>query len=83
MSLADALATERDAQDKRGPKCAVCLVLDRLSPSEEEALTRALADETYTGAAIARALKGEGHGTIMPATINRHRRGECRRHRES
>lgn len=79
MSLAAALKSEKDRPDQRGPRCATCVLLGTLPDKEAEALRVALADETFSGAAIARALKGENYGSVTSTSIQRHRRGECRR----
>lgn len=57
----------------------MCVLLERLPESEADALNAALADEAYTGAAITRALKHEGYLAISPQSLQRHRRGECRK----
>lgn len=74
MSLAAAL--EAEAARKPGPRCTLCLVLDRLPESEAEALAAALAGDTMASAGISRALIREGHN-IAAVTVRRHRAGEC------
>ena len=73
MSLASALAA---SQVTPGPRCTVCTVFDKLSKDDAEALREALADATFTGAGISRALKSEGHN-ISGSSVMRHRKGEC------
>lgn len=74
MSLAAALAVE--AGRKPGPRCTLCVVLDRLPESDAAALTAALDGDEVTSAGIARALLREGH-KISAVTVRRHRAKEC------
>jgi len=74
MSLADAL--EREAVTSKGPRCAMCQLVDELPEADRAVLVTALADHRYTGAAITRALRAEGHQIAAP-TVTRHRKGDC------
>lgn len=75
MSLSAALAANR--KTLKGPICTVCTLVASLSPDDAKALQEAFADQGFTSAAIARALKAEGHD-VSPNTVIRHRKGECR-----
>jgi hypothetical protein len=75
MSLSAALAANR--KTLKGPICTVCTLVANLSPEDAKALQEAFDDFGFTSAAIARALKAEGHD-ISPNTVVRHRKRECR-----
>lgn len=75
MSLSDSLAANR--KTLKGPICTVCTLVAGLSADDAKALQEAFADPGFTSAAIARALKAEGHDASAH-TIIRHRKGECR-----
>lgn len=74
MSLAAAL--EQHRVTRKGPRCTMCDLLDRLDKRDRDALRAALDDACYTHAAISRALRAEGH-PIGSLTVARHRKGEC------
>lgn len=74
MTLAAAL--EQHKPTRKGPRCSMCDLLDRLDKRDHAALADALADSSFTHAAIARALRAEGMH-MLPETVSRHRRGEC------
>jgi hypothetical protein len=77
MSLSDALQRERELKIK-GPPCQVCVLVDSLPVGEDrDYLVTALADASFTGEGISRALVAEGY-QIQGQTIQRHRRGICR-----
>lgn len=78
MTLADALQHERTQGLRKGPDCRLCVALRSMSKADLAALTEALADDNLTSAAIARALRAEGHD-VSPSIAARHRRGECQR----
>ncbi len=60
-----------------GTRCAVARIADRLTPAEAADLEAAIADaETYTAAAIARALTARGH-RVSQGVIAHHRKGGC------
>jgi hypothetical protein len=75
MSLSAALAANR--KTLKGPICTVCTLMVGLSADDAAALQKAFDDFGFTSAAIARALKAEGHD-ISPNTVIRHRKRECR-----
>ena len=75
MSLSAALAANK--KTVKGPICTVCTLVAGLSADDVTALQEALDDPAFTGAAIVRALKAEGHD-ISPHTLIRHRKRECR-----
>lgn len=74
MGLKDAL--EANKSSLRGPRCTVCTLIQKLDKADSEALVAALSDETFTHAAICRALQAEGH-RILATTIQRHRSRNC------
>lgn len=74
MTLAAAL--EQHKPTRKGPRCTMCDLTEQLDKRDMAALTAALADETFTHAAIARALRAEGH-KVSAITVGRHRKGEC------
>lgn len=74
MTLAAAL--EQHKPTRKGPRCTMCDLMDTLDKRDIAALTAALADETFTHAAISRALRAEGH-KVSAITVGRHRKGEC------
>lgn len=78
MTLADALQHQREQGVRKGPDCRVCVAMRSMTKADLAALTEALADESLTTAAIARALRAEGHD-VSPSIAARHRRGECQR----
>ena len=75
MSLSAALAANR--KTLKGPICTVCTLVAGLSADDATALQEAFDDFGFTSAAIARALKAEGHD-VSPNTVIRHRKKECR-----
>lgn len=74
MTLSAALAQAKVT--RKGPRCTMCALLDRLDTRDRDALTAALNDAGYSSSAISRALKAEGHA-IGSHTVNRHRSGGC------
>jgi hypothetical protein len=76
MVLADTLQTYKATI--KGPTCTMCTLLKLLLADDRKALEAALIDPSFTGAAISRALKAEGHN-ISDMTVNRHRKADCRR----
>lgn len=58
------------------PRCQMRTVLDKLPDGDKETLTNLLKDESVTGSAIARVLRGRGY-QITEGSLRRHRRGEC------
>lgn len=74
MSLADAL--EQNHVTRKGPCCTLCSLLESLDKADARVLANALSDASYTHNGISRALRAEGHN-ILPATVSRHRKGEC------
>ena len=61
-------------QAPKGPSCSVGELLKSGSGPE---LAEALADDRLTPGNLARALRARGIA-ILPQTIRRHRKGECR-----
>mgnify|MGYP000088402688 CR=1 FL=1 len=76
MNLADALQHERTTGTRKGPGCTLCKLLNDLDAADSAALAAALADDDFTHAGIARALRESGH-QIAAMTVSRHRRREC------
>ena len=76
MTMAAALAANKEVN--RGPRCTLCLLLEKLDEADREALGMALADESFTHTAIARALKAEGYN-VTANTVQRHRTRGCSR----
>ena len=74
MSLKDALEANKTVA--KGPRCSLCVLILRMDKKESEVLVEALLDDTYTHAAIARALQAEGHH-ITANTVQRHRSRGC------
>lgn len=74
MSLKDALAANKTVH--KGPKCTLCLLIKRMDKKDADVLLEALADDTFTHAAISRALQSEGHH-ITANTVQRHRTKGC------
>lgn len=74
MSLADNL--ERHKKTIKGPKCSVCSLIKALPAKDQKVIEAAMADWTFTSAAIARALRDEGH-SVSQQTLSRHRKNEC------
>lgn len=74
MALSDAIAAELHAMP--GPKCSIRTVLTKLNPEDHTELTQALQTDHIPSAAIARALKAEGHN-IGESTVARHRKHGC------
>jgi hypothetical protein len=60
----------------KGPRCSVAILLDTLDAQDASDLVAALANPTYQGTSISRALKGRGIN-LAPHSIVRHRRGDC------
>ena len=75
MSLLAEVA-ELASADRRGPRCGVSVLLDRLDPADAKDLTALLADPHVPGTLIARALSNRGHSVKAPA-LQRHRRNLC------
>lgn len=74
MGLKDALEANKTMH--RGPKCTLCILLNKMDPKEQAVLQSALDDEAYTHAAIGRALQAEGYA-ITANTVQRHRSRGC------
>lgn len=74
MSLKDALEANKNVH--KGPRCTLCILIDKLDKKDSDVLVAALSDDTFTHAAISRALQSEGH-RITPNTIQRHRTRGC------
>ena len=74
MGLKDALEANKSVA--KGPRCSLCILIKRMDPKESQVLLEALADDTFTHAAIARALQAEGHH-ITANTVQRHRTRGC------
>lgn len=74
MTLAAALTAHKVTP--KGPKCSMCRLVGDLPKADRDALLAALADPTFTHAAIARALNAEGF-KVSSITVGRHRKGEC------
>lgn len=74
MTLADALVANKTVH--KGPRCTLCILIMRLDKKDAEVLVSALTDDTFTHAAISRALQSEGH-RITANTIQRHRTRGC------
>ena len=74
MSLADALEANKTMH--RGPKCTLCILLNKMDQKERTVLQTALDDDTFTHAAIGRALQAEGYH-ITANTVQRHRTRGC------
>lgn len=74
MSLKEALEKHRTVA--KGPRCSLCLLIQRMDPKEADVLRSALGDDTFTHAAISRALQSEGH-KITANTVQRHRTRGC------
>lgn len=75
MSLSASLAAHK--RTTKGPVCTICTLVAGLSPEDATALQEALDDPGFTGAAIVRALRAEGH-EVSPHALLRHRKRECR-----
>lgn len=73
MSLAAAIAASKTPG---GQTCTTRVVRGQLTPSDQADLDTALADESTSTAAIARALTSIGH-KISASALQRHRRGDC------
>jgi len=76
MSLATALMEHKGSA--KGPRCTLCVILDDLPKEDKAALVAAMSDQSFTGAAISRALKSQHH-TISGSVVMRHRKGECQK----
>lgn len=74
MGLKESL--EANKGSLKGPRCTVCTLIQKLDKSDSAALVAALEDETFTHAAIYRALQAEGH-RISATTVQRHRTRNC------
>ena len=76
MGLEEALAANKTS--RKGPVCSICFVISRMPEGDRVVLAQAFDDDTFTSAAITRALKAEGH-EVSTHSVARHRRGECSR----
>lgn len=65
------------ASTRRGPDCAVAVVLTELPADDADDLRIALSNVRYTATSIAKTLTTRGF-RIGDTSINRHRRGSCR-----
>lgn len=74
MSLSKALQEQKTIL--RGPRCTVCVAIAKMTDEDATALKAALDDDTFTHAAIGRALQAEGY-RITPNTVQRHRNRGC------
>lgn len=76
MSLSESLQAQKTVH--RGPRCTVCVTILKMSEEDAAALSAALEDDTFTHAAIGRALQAEGY-RITANTVQRHRDRGCSR----
>jgi hypothetical protein len=76
VNLSDALKTELGTN--HGPRCSTCILMESLTKEDAAALQAAFDNDKFTGAAIVRALRSQGHAA-SPANIIRHRRGDCQK----
>ena len=74
MSLADRL--QHAKAERKGPRCSVAKLMDRMPAQDREALQAALDDDQLEARAIWRALLAEGYD-ITDQPLGRHRRGIC------
>lgn len=75
MSLADALKSHKSMP--KGPRCQMCMLMEKLPESDRVALMNALEDPVFSSAGIARALRSEGYD-LGRHSVERHRKKECR-----
>lgn len=61
---------------RKGPRCGVGMLLERLDPDDREALITAMNDEMASAPFISRILVDNGY-RITTNQIARHRRREC------
>lgn len=74
MGFADEVLAHTKSQ---GPSCTVCDWLEQLPPKERDEYAHVLADRSFQGTSIQRALKARGY-TFGVDTVRRHRNGECK-----
>lgn len=75
----DDFLEDATAYTVRKAKCSVCLLLKELPEDATEKVTEVMAKEELTSTAIQHALANRlGDKVPAAATINRHRRGNCR-----
>lgn len=69
---------------RRGPKCGIAVLFERVSPKGRAAIQSALDDRSLSSAAIMKALT-QRLGDSAPSlwTVSNHRRGYCKCGRES
>lgn len=61
---------------RKGPPCAISVILGRLADSDATSLREALADSDIAHTTIYRVLIDNGF-SLSINTVQRHRRGEC------
>ena len=79
MSLFEEFLDERES-GKPYQRCSMSRLRDHLSEADRQDLDAALADDRFTGAAIARRLNkvlGDNAYGIKGNTVQRHRNGVC------
>ena len=81
MSALEALA-DPNYRPAKGPTCTVTVLLSTMDDDDADLLRKAMANPYAPTTAIAAALADQGY-RITAATLQRHRRGECRCARES
>lgn len=74
-----AIAQLSPTQGSKGPTCTVCKLLDRLEPSEANALRGHMSNPEWRLTDLSDALFEDSNGQInVPApTFARHARGQC------
>lgn len=72
-----ALADVDIVNAKKGPPCAACLMVDRMTPEDRATLDEWMADPGITSRAILVALLDEGYDVPGEHTFARHRARKC------
>jgi len=71
------VAYEKAAQAKKGPRCSISLLLDKVDQEERKALVAALADPTRNRAVLSEAIRVAYKAEISQHTLARHMRKHC------
>jgi hypothetical protein len=66
-----------EATAKHGPSCSIGTIAPGLADEQKEKLGAALAAEEIPATAIAKVVSRWSGQKVQPATIRRHRKGEC------
>lgn len=67
----------RQHRHPKGPRCAIAVIRERLTPEQLVDFEQLLSDPDMPGTALAAAIQEVAGRYLSPRMISHHRRGEC------